>query len=113
MTRSNECTEDIKRHDETFVLTAEDPRKLALFFIGRKKGNNIRIIDAYVSKNACQIYYDQKDNGWFVVEKHPASNQEEFSSGTLIYLKNFQQYNENKIASIGYKLRDGMEVICK
>jgi len=107
-----ECTEDIKRQHETFVLTAEDPRKLALFFIGRNKGNNIRIIDNYVSRKACQIYYDQKDNGWFVVEKHPAYNQEDFSSGTLIYLKNFQQYNENKIASIGYKLRDGMEVIC-
>ena len=107
-----QCTENIKRQHETFVLTAEDPKKLALFFFGREEGNNIRIIDKFVSRYACQIYYDQNEKGWFLVEKHPASNQTNFSSGTLIYLKNFQQYNENKIASIGYKLRDGMEVIC-
>jgi len=107
-----QCTKNIKREHETFVLTPEDPEKLTLYTVGKKEGNNIRIKDEFIDDSACQIYYDPNLKGWFVVEKHPDSDQKKFSSGTFIYLKNFQQHVHNRIASIRYKLTDGMEVIC-
>ena len=106
------CRKEIEKQHETITLYGIHPDKFTLYSVGGTTDNDIMICDNDFEEYFCQFYYDNKKKGWFVCEKHPASHQKEFSSGTLIYLKHFQQYKENKIGSIGYKLRDGMEIFC-
>ena len=101
----------IVREKEVLCLTSDRMDKGAVYSIGSHQNNQIVINDGDFDAFFCQFYYDHVRRGWFVVEKHEQSNQTEYSSsGTLICLKNFQQYKEEKIGSIGHKLKDGMEI---
>ena len=101
----------IVREKEVIFLTSDRMEKGAVYSIGSHQNNQIVINDADCDAYFCQFYYNHMRRGWFVVEKHEESNQTDYSSsGTLICLKNFQQYKEEKIGSIGHKLKDGMEI---
>ena len=101
----------IVREKEVIFLTSDRMEKGAVYSIGSHQNNQIVINDADCDAYFCQFYYNHMRRGWFVVEKHEESNQTDYSSsGTLICLKNFQQYKEEKIGSIGHKLEDGMEI---
>ena len=103
---------NIERSGENITLSSANSDKTEIFSVGSYEDNKIIIKDKSIDGYYCQLYYDYKKQGWFVVEKHPLSKQEKYSAGTLIYLKSFEQYKSNKIGSIGYKLRNGMEIWC-
>lgn len=101
----------IEQQHETLTLKGKKIGKLAVFSIGSSSDNDIRINDPEnFDPHYCQLYYDEKLQGWFIWEKHPSSKQKKDSLGTLVLLKNLMQFKERKIGSIGCKLRDGMEI---
>lgn len=100
----------VVREKDLICLKSERIDKGTVYSFGSNKDNDI-VIKEDLDDYACQFYYDHEKKGWFVVEKHELSSQNEYSSaGTLICLKNFQQYKHEQIGSIGHKLQDGMEI---
>ena len=106
-----EVAKHIVMDKENITITGDSVNKFYMISVGSDKDNHIIIHDKEnINNYYCQIYYDQNQKGWFIVEQHPESKQTEHSIGTLILLKSFSQFKDQKIGSIGYKLRDGMEI---
>ena len=101
----------IEKEHEKFIIKIENNEKFKMVSIGSADDNDIVINDKKnFDEYYCQMYYDEKMKGWFIVEKHERSKQKEHSIGSWILLKNFMQLKEKNIGSIGYKLRDDMEI---
>ena len=104
--------ETVIRENENFCLTSEGMGKNTVYSIGGNIDNQIIIKDEDCEDFICQFYFDHKKKGWFVVENHhiQSSQKEHSSAGIFIYLKSFKEYKQQKCGSIGYRLRDGMDI---